>query len=313
VIGRLTWYERARILARQKARKFKYMVYRTKNGTILKPLHDSTIFFDRRQAIHPFHLVDPSPWPMLLSFALFSLTISAVAFFHSYRFAFFATILSFLFLLVILSLWWRDVIREATFRGYHTLKVTFGIKVGVVLFIVSEIMFFFSFFWAFFHSSLAPAIEIGGIWPPLHLRILNPYGVPLVNTAILLTSGATITFTHYSLQRSERVQTVYGFVVTLILALLFTAFQIAEYIEAPFNISDGIYGSTFFLTTGFHGLHVIIGTIFILVAFFRFVRFQFSTVHHVGFEAATWYWHFVDVVWLFLFLFVYLWGSLGPS
>jgi cytochrome c oxidase subunit 3 len=193
--------------------------------------------------------------------------------------------------------------------GYHTQKVVTGLRLGVVLFIISEVMFFFSFFWAFLHSSLAPSVEIGGVWPPIGLKILNPFGVPLLNTVILLTSGATVTYVHYCIQLHARIGGIIGFVVTIFLAIIFTSLQVIEYIDAPFNLSDGIYASTFFVSTGFHGLHVIVGTVFLLVGFYRFCRYHFTFRHHLGFEAAAWYWHFVDVVWLFLFLLVYIWGS----
>lgn len=259
--------------------------------------------------MHPFHLVDPSPWPFFISMALLVLTFGAVMYFHQYKFGLFILFFGLVFVLAVMGFWWRDVVREATFRGLHTIKVTRGLRIGMALFILSEVMFFFSFFWAFFHSSLAPSIEIGGVWPPYGLAILNPFGVPLLNTLILLTSGATVTFTHYTIITQDRIGGIYGFIATIALALIFTSFQIFEYIEAPFNLSDGIYASTFFVATGFHGLHVIVGTIFLIVCFIRFVKFHFTPRHHLGFEAAAWYWHFVDVVWLFLFLFVYIWGS----
>lgn len=269
-------------------------------------LYDQTKKFN----MHPFHLVDPSPWPFFIAVALLVLTLGAVMYFHGYRLGLLMLTFGFSFVVLVMGFWWRDVIREATFRGLHTLKVTQGLRIGVALFILSEIMFFFSFFWAFFHASLAPSIEIGGVWPPYGLTILNPLGVPLLNTLILLTSGATVTFTHYAIITQNRVFGIYGFVATILLALVFTAFQAFEYIEAPFNLSDGVYASTFFVSTGFHGLHVIVGTLFLIVGFIRFLKYHFTPRHHLGFEAAAWYWHFVDVVWLFLFLFVYIWGSL---
>lgn len=260
--------------------------------------------------VHPFHLVDPSPWPFFIALILFALACSAVLYFHSFKFGFLFLQISLVLLIVVMGLWWRDIIREATFRGYHTLKVAKGLRLGVVLFIVSEVMFFFSFFWAFLHSSLSPSIEIGGIWPPKGLTILNPFAIPLLNTLILLTSGATVTFAHYCIQSQNYGGSIIAFLLTIVLALTFTLFQILEYVDAPFNLSDGIYASTFFLATGFHGFHVLIGTIFLFICFLRFLRFHFTPRHHLGFEAAAWYWHFVDVVWLFLFLLIYVWGSL---
>jgi len=268
-------------------------------------LYDGTKSFK----MHPFHLVDPSPWPFFISVASFVLTLGIVLFFHSFKGGLFIFLFGLFFLIFVMLLWWRDVIREATFRGLHTIKVVRGLKLGIALFILSEAMFFVSFFWAFFHSSLAPSIEIGGVWPPKGLVVLNPFAIPLLNTLILLTSGATVTFAHYSLQAQNRVNTIAALAITVILAFVFTLFQISEYIAAPFNLSDGIYASTFFLATGFHGLHVIIGTLFLTVCLCRYMAFHFTPRHHLGFEAAAWYWHFVDVVWLILFIFVYVWGS----
>ena len=180
----------------------------------------------------------------------------------------------------------------------------------MLLFIISEIMFFFGFFWAFFHAALAPTVELGSVWPPVGIYAFNPWGVPLFNTLILLLSGATITWVHHSILVSNRIEIFLGFIFTLVLAVAFTSLQVMEYLEASFNISDSVYGSTFYMATGFHGFHVIVGTIFIAVAFWREYHYQFSSELHFGFEASAWYWHFVDVVWLFLFITIYWWGSL---
>jgi len=181
----------------------------------------------------------------------------------------------------------------------------------MVLFIVSEIFFFLSFFWAFFHSSLAPAIQIGSLWPPMGIKsiVFNAFDVPFLNTAILLTSGASITWAHYAIAAKERESSIHGFLATIILAIIFTILQLREYSEAQFSFGDGIYGSVFFIATGFHGIHVLIGTIFIIICFFRFLLNHFTKKHHDGFVFASWYWHFVDVVWLFLFFVIYLWGN----
>ena len=179
----------------------------------------------------------------------------------------------------------------------------------MILFIVSEIMFFVAFFWAFFAASLSPTIEIGNIWPPKGINTFNPLEVPLVNTLILLCSGATVTYTHHAITAGLNLEAVWGLVLTIFLAIIFTCFQIFEYITADFAISDGVYDSTFFLATGFHGFHVFIGTIFLTVCLLRLMLNHFSTVHHFGFEAAAFYWHFVDIVWLFLYVAVYFWGG----
>jgi len=258
---------------------------------------------------HPFHLVDPSPWPIFGSLAAFMTTTGAVAYMHGYFGGGYAFSFGIISLLYTMFVWWRDVIRESTFEGHHTLTVQTGLRYGVILFIVSEVMFFLAFFWAFFHSSLAPSIEIGAIWPPRGIAVLDPWEVPFINTIILLTSGASVTYSHHAILAGQRMQGVYSLVITVLLAGFFTVLQIIEYLEAPFTISDSVYGSTFFLATGFHGFHVFVGTIFLAVCLFRLVKHHFTKHHHIGFEAASWYWHFVDVVWLFLFVSIYWWGG----
>lgn len=258
---------------------------------------------------HPYHLVDPSPWPIVSAISCLVTAIGAAMFMHSYEFG--NQILIFGLFMVISSMcvWWRDVIREATFNGDHTKTVQLGLRMGMILFIVSEVMFFFAFFWAFFHSSLSPAIEIGAIWPPASIVPFDPWGVPLLNTLILLLSGATVTWAHHEIVAGRKEPAKIALIATILLAITFTGFQVFEYLEASFTISDGVYGSTFFMATGFHGFHVIIGTLFLTVCFFRLVKNHFTKRHHFGFEAAAWYWHFVDVVWLFLFVSVYYWGN----
>ncbi len=258
-------------------------------------------------ANHPYHLVEKRPWPLRASLGALLLTTGLLSIFHLSSFY----LLSIALLRITLSSyqWWRDISREATIQGLHTLKVTTGLRWGIVIFILSEVLFFFSFFWAYFHSRLAPTIEIGGIWPPTNITPFNPFQVPLLNTTILLASGVTVTWAHHAFVENNHTQASQAFILTITLGLYFTALQALEYYEAPFTMADSVYGSTFFVATGFHGLHVIIGSTFLLICFLRLLSYHFSNTHHIGIEAAIWYWHFVDVVWLFLYTALYWWGS----
>nr|YP_010756624.1 cytochrome c oxidase subunit III [Telestula septentrionalis]QXE46423.1 cytochrome c oxidase subunit III [Telestula septentrionalis] len=259
------------------------------------------------KAYHPYHLVDPSPWPYIGAIGALLITVGSVLYFHySYTWIMYLGAIT---LILTMIVWWRDVIREATFQGHHTQIVKRGLRYGMILFITSEVCFFFAFFWAFFHSSLSPTIELGAVWPPVGIEVLDPFSVPLLNTAILLSSGATVTWAHHAIVSGQRLEAIQSLTCTVILGIQFTALQAMEYYEAPFTISDSVYGSTFFMATGFHGFHVIIGTIFLTVCLTRLIGYHYTRHHHFGFEAASWYWHFVDVVWLFLYVCIYWWGS----
>jgi len=248
-------------------------------------------------------------WPLTTSMGGLFITSGLTLYMHMVKYGMIIFLLGFIILIVSMYLWWRDVVRESTYQGYHTLIVQRGLKLGFILFIGSEVAFFGGFFWAFFHSSLSPSIFLGSIWPPVNINSLNPWGVPLLNTVILLLSGLSITWVHFSILSRNASSANVAFIVTLILALAFTLLQLSEYASAPFNITDSVFGSSFYALTGLHGAHVIIGTIFILVCYVRFLNAHFTTKHHLGFEFASWYWHFVDVVWLFLYVFVYIWGT----
>nr|YP_009502922.1 cytochrome c oxidase subunit III [Spongiocaris panglao]AXG21499.1 cytochrome c oxidase subunit III [Spongiocaris panglao] len=256
---------------------------------------------------HPYHLVDLSPWPLTGSISAMMLTTGLIKWFH--QFSMNLLLLSFMGLLLTMIQWWRDMTRESTYQGLHTLIVMKGLRWGMILFIMSEILFFFSFFWAFFHSSLTPNVEIGNLWPPMNIQPFNPFQIPLLNTTILLASGMTVTWSHHAIISSNQMQALQSLTLTIILGIYFTALQALEYFEASFSIADSVYGAIFFVATGFHGLHVIIGTSFLIICLFRMYQYHFSSNHHIGFEAAAWYWHFVDVVWLFLFVSIYWWGS----
>lgn len=207
------------------------------------------------------------------------------------------------------ALWWRDIIREGSFENRHTREVLKGLKLGIILFITSEIFFFLRFFWAFFHSSLSPDIFIGQIWPCQGIKTFNPIAIPLINTLILLRSGISLTASHHSIILGIKKKSILYLSLTVFLGIYFSILQYIEYKEASFSISDSVYGSCFFIATGFHGLHVLIGTIFLIVCLIRLIKKHFSSNHHFGFEAAAWYWHFVDVVWLFLYICIYWFGK----
>nr|APX40088.1 cytochrome c oxidase subunit 3 [Chaetocnema obesa] len=256
---------------------------------------------------HPFHLVDISPWPLFGALGAMTTMIGLIKWFHLFNNN--LMLIGLTISMLIMYQWWRDITREGTYQGLHTMKVSKGLRWGMILFITSEIFFFLSFFWAFFHSSLTPSIEIGMQWPPKGIYSFNPLEIPLLNTLILLTSGLTVTWAHHSLMENNFKQTLQGLMLTVILGGYFSILQGYEYIEAPFTISDSVYGATFFMATGFHGLHVLIGSTFLLVCLIRHYLNHFSSIHHFGFEAAAWYWHFVDVIWLFLYISIYWWGS----
>lgn len=260
---------------------------------------------------HAYHIVNPSPWPLTGAISALLLTSGLVIWFHYNS----TTLLSLGLLANILTIyqWWRDIIREGTYQGHHTPIVQKGLRYGIILFIISEVFFFAGFFWAFYHSSLVPTHDLGGCWPPTGITPLNPLEVPLLNTSVLLASGVSITWAHHSLIEGNRNHINQALLITILLGLYFTILQASEYFETSFSISDGIYGSTFFIATGFHGLHVIIGSTFLIVCLLRQLKFHFTSKHHFGFEAAAWYWHFVDVVWLFLYVSIYWWGSYSLS
>nr|QWY23085.1 cytochrome c oxidase subunit III [Koreocerus koreanus]QXP43454.1 cytochrome c oxidase subunit III [Koreocerus koreanus] len=256
---------------------------------------------------HPFHLVDKSPWPLTSSMGLMTMTSGTILWFNKLTPT--MMIMGMIIILMTMMQWWRDVIRESTFQGNHTKKVMMSMKWGMIMFILSEVMFFSSFFWAFFHSSVSPNMEIGLQWPPEGIKTFNPMSIPMLNTMILLSSGISMTWAHNAILNKNFTQGMNSMVITITLGLYFTSLQLYEYMEAPFCIADSIYGATFFMSTGFHGLHVMIGTMFIMIIMMRTKNLHFSKNHHIGFESSAWYWHFVDVVWLFLYIMIYWWGG----
>ena len=259
----------------------------------------------------PFHLVDPSPWPLLgaIGGGLTLFGIIMVAHYGTYLWLG----LGLAIVLAVMFFWWRDVLKESRTAGVHTPVVRIGLRYGMTLFITSEVMFFVGFFWAYFNFALYPAHVSGAehaVWPPAGITTFDPFHLPLLNTMILLLSGTAITWAHHALLEGNRKYLVMGLGFTILLGLSFTTFQALEYSEAPFKFAGGgVYPSVFFLATGFHGFHVIVGTIFLIVCWYRARANQFSPTRHFGFEAAAWYWHFVDVVWLFLFVAIYVLGA----
>jgi cytochrome c oxidase subunit III len=279
---------------------------------------------------HDYHLVDPSPWPVTGAISAFILAVGAILWMHK-SVGPWLPAAGFACVLLTMVFWWRDVIAEAH-KGDHTPVVALHLRYGMILFIASEVMFFVAWFWAYFDAALFPAdistlptvkdtlgqiqrnTIMGGHWPPkpsgeVFKATFNPWGLPLVNTLILLTSGTTVTWAHHALLENNRKGLIWGLVLTIVLGILFTSCQAFEYMHAQFKFAGHLYGSTFFMATGFHGFHVLVGTLFLIVCLFRALKGHFKPEQHFGFEAAAWYWHFVDVVWLFLFACIYVWGA----
>ncbi len=283
---------------------------------------------------HDYHIIDPSPWPILGSFGALIMAIGGVAYMQylkggslhffgldlSATFHIWLLIIGLAIVLYTMFAWWSDTVKEAQ-EGHQTRVVALHLRYGMIMFIASEVMFFVAWFWAFFDASLYPneAVQVardaytGGVWPPKSIEVLDPFHLPLYNTIILLLSGTTVTWAHHALLHNDRKGLVWGLAITVALGVLFSAVQIYEYAHAPFAFKDSIYGATFYMATGFHGFHVFVGTIFLIICLFRAMAGHFTPQQHFGFEAAAWYWHFVDVVWLFLFACIYVWGSAGAT
>ena len=272
---------------------------------------------------HFWHLVNPSPWPFVVAFSSLNTFMGFVLVLMGVEVGLIINVCGFFLLVCSLFSWFEEIVLETKFNGTLTKEVMMGLKLGMLLFIVSEIMFFVAFFWAFYHFALAPAFEIGSYWPPRAIQIFDVYGIPLSNTFILLLSGVFVTWTHRELVVKQKIFSkenrvvsfkrkwdgIFSLYMAVLLAFLFTACQLREYISAGFHIADGVYTSSFFMATGFHGFHVIIGTVFLMTSLFRLLFFHFTEESHLGLEFAIWYWHFVDVVWLFLFISIYWWGA----
>nr|YP_010884436.1 cytochrome c oxidase subunit III [Adelges cooleyi]WIW75848.1 cytochrome c oxidase subunit III [Adelges cooleyi] len=255
----------------------------------------------------PYFILNLSPWPIISSINIFNMMISNLMMMN-YKMNM-ILILNLMLMILISSLWWRDIIRESTFQGNHNFFIMNLIKFSMIMFIISELFLFISFFWNFLHNSLAPSIELGLNWPPKNIIFFNPMMIPLLNTIILLTSSFTITLTHFYLLNNKFKNSKKYIMLTIILSIYFLLLQMFEYNQAMFTFSDSIFGSSFYIATGFHGLHVIIGTIFLIINLMRMIKMQLSFIHHISFELAAWYWHFVDVIWLFLYITIYWWNN----
>jgi cytochrome c oxidase subunit III len=278
---------------------------------------------------HDYHIIDPSPWPLVASIGALVMAFGGVGYmrylsggsFNMFGVNWASPWLFYIGLAIVLYTmygWWADTIKEAH-EGHHTRVVSLHLRYGMIMFIASEVMFFVAWFWAFFDASLfydesiqeARVAFTGGQWPPAGIEVLDPLHLPLYNTVILLLSGTTVTWAHHALLHNDRKGLIYGLTLTVLLGALFSYVQFYEYTVAPFDFANSIYGATFFMATGFHGFHVLVGTIFLVVCLIRALKGHFTPQKHFGFEAAAWYWHFVDVVWLFLFFSIYVWASWG--
>jgi len=277
--------------------------------------HHDTVEYADSGVPQPYHLVRPSVWPLLGAMAAGIMMGGMVMFMHKEKLSLGGMSIDLTWkwpliglagVIAIMAVWWRDVIRESTVEKAHTPIVAIGLRYGMALFICSEVMFFSAFFWAYYAAALYP---VGGVWPPANIHTFNPFDMPFIMTLILLLSGTTVTWAHHAVLEGNRRDLIRGLACTVALGFSFSLCQAYEYSEAAFSLKSGIFGSTFFMATGFHGLHVIIGTIFLAVCLFRARRGDFTPESHFGLEAAAWYWHFVDVVWLFLFISVYMYGA----
>jgi len=265
---------------------------------------------------HSFHLVDPSPLPILSSFAIMLLLVGAVMQFGDVFGGAFTMYFGLTGMIICAYKWWASVVRESAVDKAHTLAVQDGLRLGVLVFILSEAAFFFAFFYGYFTNALIPVDVLdGGAWPvsdgvfpPAGIETFDPFGIPLLNTLILLLSGTTVTWAHYAVLKGDKNGLQQGLAWSVVLGVVFSILQFYEYHHAKFAIDDGMYAANFYLATGFHGVHVILGTIFLGICYVRARRGQFSNENHVGFTAAAWYWHFVDIVWILLYISVYILG-----
>jgi cytochrome c oxidase subunit 3 len=277
-------------------------------------MSDEPVYDLKNGPKHPYHLVTPSVWPLVGAISAGSLAGFAVLYMHNVAIfgitpGIYGVILGFIMVCSLMALWWKDVIHEAVHENVHTPIVKIGLRYGMALFISSEVMFFVAFFWAFFAASLFPKDAIGNIWPPANVVPIVAFDLPFLMTMILLLSGCTVTWAHHAILENKKDEATKALAITVALGIAFTCFQAYEYFHATFPFKSGVYASSFYMATGFHGFHVLVGSAFLVVCLFRNMKGHFTAKSHFGFEAAAWYWHFVDVVWLFLFTAIYWWGN----
>ena len=273
---------------------------------------------------HPYHIVRPSIWPLFGALAGGLLAVGLLMFMHNVHL--FANeqagvvginvglkgvFLGVAAVLAVMFFWWKDVVYEAVTEKVHTPISHVGFRYGMSLFIASEVMFFVAFFWAYFNAAFFPTEQIGFMWPPANIHTIDAFDVPFLMTLILLLSGCTVTWAHHAILEGHTKEAIKALGISVFLGFFFMCFQVYEYTHAHFKFTDGVYASTFYMATGFHGFHVFVGTIFLFVCWIRTIKGHFTPQSHFGFEAAAWYWHFVDVVWLFLFVAIYWWGTMG--
>ena len=271
---------------------------------------------------HPYHIVRPSIWPLIAAFAGGLLAVGSLMYFHDvhlfadpknnvegFAVGLNGVYIGILAIIIVMFGWWKEIIYEAVTEKIHTPVAMVGMRYGMLLFIASEVMFFFAFFWAYFNAALFPTEQMGFVWPPAGIHTIDPFDLPLLMTMILLLSGCTVTWAHHAILEGKNKEVLQALAASVFLGVIFLGFQTYEYMYAHFKFTDGIYASTFFMATGFHGFHVLVGTIFLFVCYLRAQKGHFTPKGHFGFEAAAWYWHFVDVVWLFLFIAIYFWGT----
>nr|DBA43473.1 TPA_asm: COX3 [Bombus bohemicus] len=252
----------------------------------------------------PFHMVTLSPWPIMISINLMNLLMSLILWIYLNNFL--ISMLNLITFMFSMMTWFRDIIRESTFQGYHSIYIMYMLKFSMIMLIISELFFFISFFWTFFHNSMSPSIEINSSWPPKMIKFFNPMEIPLLNSITLILSGLMVTISHYYLLNNNMKLSIFYLMSTILLGIYFNIMQILEYKNSFFCINDSIYGSIFFLSTGFHGIHVMIGTLMLMLSLLRMYKNHFSSSHHVNYELSIWYWHFVDMIWLFIYMFYYI-------